>query len=114
QRDPRRWNGSACQADQRQYQSGAIFGAFGREPARPDCCHAESFHAHAGMAFGSFGGRADGRTTTGCDGALSVPAASSAPTRYTLGPARWKPVIRERRSPGASDATVARLESVTW
>ena len=48
-------------------------------------CQSESANAHWGMIFGSFVGRFAGRTTSGFDGALVLPAASVAITRKTLG-----------------------------
>ena len=94
---------------QRQYQSGTCFGASGRGSR---WFHAASRHAQAGIAFGSFFGRADGSTTTGFDGRLSFPAASirddavdARPVQVEAADALVVHAARQLRRPARSSAS---------
>ena len=105
------WNGAARQPYQRQYQAGTIFGAAGRGPDLPDSCQLNSAQAHLGSTRGSLCGRFDGSTTSGGDGPLTLPAASVAITRKTLGAFGWMVATAAVVWPGIESS--GRLPSVT-
>ena len=76
------WNGAARQSYQRQYQSGTIFGAFGRVPTLPLCMPVEERRRPSrGAPSGASPAASTGRITSGFDGSLVLPAASVAITR---------------------------------